>query len=893
MRKRIEARDFKRLTWISVALAITAVTATVLTIFGLRHDAIEQALREQDNLAIVLGQQVSYSTRAIENTLDEVTDLIARLDPRDPADLRAKLETPEIQQLLKTKYQSAVKADAISIADDKGDFIVTTRNWPTPAINIADREHFKYFLDHSDNGIHIGETVVSRVSNETTLFFTKRVTARDGRLLGVALLGMNMRYYQSAYGAIASLKDKSILLLRNDGMVLVRYPDADSRAGARMPAGSPWYDLRARGGDYTSPGYFDSETRRVVVRPLDDYPLVINVAASESAILALWRARAAQIALGAVASLVCAGYLLRTARAQFNNLLASEASLEIKGAAIEELNARFNIMLDNMPHGVALFGPDKTVISANRRYGQMYGLSSTDVKPGTPLIDILDKRVRNGIFVSNADHYVSSRLSDVAVVEEKQTVERMSDGRVIFISRRPIPGGGWLTVHEDITARQHAEDQIKHMALHDQLTGTANRTLLQERIQLSFARVGRQNERFAILLLDLDEFKSVNDTHGHPVGDGLLRAVARRLRESVRELDLVARIGGDEFAIVQSNIGEGADGANALARRILGRIREPFEIDGVVISTFPSIGVAIAPDNGLDADGLMQNADIALYRAKTEGRNCIRFYDPRMDMELRLQRALKADLAEAINDRRIEVFYQPIMDAGSLTVVGMEALARWRHPSHGLIPPDRFIGLAEQSGLINQLGALVLRTACVDAMQWPGHVGLSVNLSAMQFREPTFVEGILEILATSGLPPHRLTLEITESVLMEDLDIRLAALDALKRAGVRFALDDFGKGYSSLSYLQNFPLDSIKIDRSFIDAMATQQRTREIVALIVAMAKCLGIPTTAEGIETREQLELARVAGCDTLQGYYFSQPRRIEEFDFAALAKSPPQLAA
>ena len=893
MRKRIEARDFRRLTWISIALAITAVTATAMTILGLRHDAIEQALREQDNLAIVLGQQVSYSTQAVEKTLNDIVALAARLEPKDPADFRAKLQTPEIQQLLVNKFQSPAKADAISIADEKGDFIVTTRAWPTPRVNIGDREHFAYFLKNADDRMHIGETVIARVSNETTLFFSKRLTGSDGRLLGVVLLGMNMRYYQSTYSAIASLKDKSILLLRRDGTVLVRYPDENSRAGARMPEGSPWYDLRAHGGAYTSPGYFDGETRRVVVRPLDDYPLVINVAASESAILALWRARAAQIAVGALASLVCAGYLLRAAHAQLNNLLASEASLEIKGAALEELNDRFNIMLDNMPHGVALFGADKAVISANRRYGQMYGLSPADVMPGTPLVDILDKRVRNGIFVSNADHYVSSRLSDVAVVEEKQSVERMSDGRVIFISRRPIPGGGWLTVHEDITARQHAEDQIKHMALHDQLTGTANRSLLQERIQHSFARVARNNERFALLLLDLDEFKSVNDTHGHPVGDGLLRAVARRLRESVRELDLVARIGGDEFAIVQCNIGEGADGANALARRILGKIREPFEIDGVVISTFPSIGVAIAPDNGLDADGLMQNADIALYRAKTEGRNCIRFYDPRMDMELRLQRALKADLAEALNDERIEVFYQPIMDAASLTVVGMEALARWRHPAHGLIPPDRFIGLAEQSGLINQLGGLVLRTACADAAKWPTHLGLSVNLSAMQFREPNFVDGILETLAATGLTADRLTLEITESVLMEDVDIRLAALNALKREGVRFALDDFGKGYSSLSYLQSFPLDAIKIDRSFIDAMATQPRTREIVSLIVAMGKCLGIPTTAEGIETLEQLELARAAGCDALQGYYFSKPKRIEEFDLAALPRRPGQLAA
>jgi diguanylate cyclase (GGDEF)-like protein len=886
--------NFRGLIGVTLVLAVAAIAAITFTISGLRSDAIEGAIREQSNLANVLGQQVSYSTQLIEKALGDVEAFVTRLHPENESEFRDLMRAEEVHRFLDAQNVSLLKADAISIVDNRGDFLASTRSWPAPPINIGDREHFLYSRDHTDEKIHIGVPTVSRVSNETTLFFTRRLTASDGTFIGEILVGMNLRFYKSAYSAMSGLKGKSMLLLRRDGTVLTRYPDAQNRAGEQIPAGSPWHALVANGGgSYRSPGYFDEAARLVAVHPLADFPFVVNVAFSEYEALAPWRARAFQIAAGALFALLCVACLVMAIRRQFTRLLVSEMSLLKKGLALGDLNTRFGIVLGNMPHGVALFAKDRKLIIANRRYGEMYRLSEDDVKPGTPLDDILAKRVANGIHAGESEHYVKKRLEDVTAVVPEQGLERLSDGRAVFISRKPMPSGGWLTVHEDVTARQHAEDQIAHLAHYDQLTDAANRSLLLERMNHALARVARQNERFAVLLIDLDDFKGVNDTYGHPVGDGLLKAVADRLRGAVRSLDLVARIGGDEFAILQANVGKDIEGANTFAQRILATMREPFDIDGNIISTFPSIGVAIAPDNGWEVESLLKNADVALYRAKTEGRNCVRYFDPKMDSELRAQRALKTELAEAISQSQLEVHYQPVLDAGSRETVSMEALVRWRHPERGMIQPDRFIKLAERTGLINPLGEFVLRTACEDATHWPEHVKVSVNLSPAQFKDGDLVGVISGILASTGLAANRLILEITESVLMENVENNLLVLKYLKDVGVDIALDDFGTGFSSLSYIQTFPLDVIKIDRSFVAAMQTRPRTSEIIALIVAMAKRLDISTVAEGVETQDQLDLLRAAGCDSVQGFFFCRPKKIGEFDFATDKNADGQQAA
>ena len=441
---------------------------------------------------------------------------------------------------------------------------------------------------------------------------------------------------------------------------------------------------------------------------------------------------------------------------------------------------------------------------------------------------------------------------------------------MIFITRRPLDGGGWLSVHEDVTARQLAEDKIEHMAMHDQLTGVANRALLLEMMQRRLAEPSQS--RLAILLVDLDEFKAVNDTYGHPFGDALLKIVAERLRGAVGKAGLVARIGGDEFAVLH---GRGDDSEHqALAQLILDEIRKPFEIDGFHLIVRPSVGVARAPRDGDDVETLLRNADLALYKAKSEGRDRVRWFDPALEADVREQRALKAEIVEAIQRDQFEVHYQTIVDVMSGRTAEVEALVRWRHPERGMVRPDQFIPLAEQTGLIEEIGAWVLRTACQDAAGWREDVGVSVNLSAVQLRKSDLAELIRRTLEETGLQPERLTLEVTETALMENIETGRDALARIRALGVRISLDDFGTGYSSLSYLQSFPLDFVKMDRAFVVTMLDNPRAAQIVALIAATAKLLGAKTIAEGVETSEQLDLARRAGCDWAQGYLVSKPQ-------------------
>jgi len=487
------------------------------------------------------------------------------------------------------------------------------------------------------------------------------------------------------------------------------------------------------------------------------------------------------------------------------------------------------------------------------------------------------------MFVESPEAYVKARLSTLPSFNPEYILDRLVNGRIIFIFTRPMSDGGWLTVHEDVTARQNAEDKIEQLALHDQLTGAANRALLLREMERLLPGEGTYERSLDILLLDLDEFKAVNDTRGHPFGDALLRAVAARLRAAVGECDLVARIGGDEFAILHGGTDEESDASARLAQRILAGIRAPFEIDGFLVSVSPSIGVASAPRHGPDVETLMKNADLALYRAKTEGRDRICFFEPCMEGDIRAQRAMKADLAEAVAFSQFVVHYQPIVDARTRQVVDVEALVRWRHPTRGMIAPGHFIKLAEETGQIQAIGEFVLRTACAEAARWPETIGVSVNLSAAQFGREDIVALVHRTLADSGLSPNRLTLEVTESTLMENVASGREVLAAIREIGVRIALDDFGTGYSSLSHLQAFPLDSIKIDQSFVAAMETNSRTQDIVALIAAIARRLGARTVAEGIETRAQLDLVLAADCERAQGYLFSPPRPIEELVIGA----------
>jgi diguanylate cyclase (GGDEF)-like protein len=454
---------------------------------------------------------------------------------------------------------------------------------------------------------------------------------------------------------------------------------------------------------------------------------------------------------------------------------------------------------------------------------------------------------------------------------------------VVSIQRQRMSDGSVLTTHEDITDRRQSEAKVAFMAHHDLLTGLANRTFFMEKIEEAGARLRRRGEAFSVFMLDLDRFKDVNDSLGHPAGDALLKEMAQRLRSSLRETDVLARLGGDEFAILQSGEAHLRDSAIMLAVRINEVVARPFELEGRRVTIGTSIGIALAPQDGVDPDDLLKKADLALYRTKSQGRNGFNFFDANMTAEADARHQLENEMREGIARNEFELFYQPMYEAETREMRGAEALVRWRHPDKGLIPPDRFIPLAEDTGLIVQLGGWILQKACTDAAAWPDHVKVAVNLSSMQFRKGDLFDIILCALVESGLPPERLEVEITESVLLENEANYSTLLQQLKNIGVTIVLDDFGTGYSSLGYLTKFPVDKIKIDKSFTQGLIARAECAAVIASVLTLARGLDIATTAEGVETEDQYDMLRAAGVNFVQGYLFCRPCPATELRFAS----------
>jgi diguanylate cyclase (GGDEF)-like protein len=448
---------------------------------------------------------------------------------------------------------------------------------------------------------------------------------------------------------------------------------------------------------------------------------------------------------------------------------------------------------------------------------------------------------------------------------------------IVQAELHPLADGRWAVTLEDVSTRKATEARADAMARLDPLTGLPNRLLLRERLAEALARLARTGEACALLLVDLDRFKPVNDTLGHPIGDALLEKVADRLRSTVRPTDTVARIGGDEFVILQAGIRDAA-GTQALARRIVDLIGRTYMVEGHLLTIGASVGVALAPEDGADADKLLKNADLALYRAKLDGRGTYRFFEPEMDARMQARRKLELDMRQALARREFQLHYQPQLQLRSGTLIGCEALIRWRHPDRGLVSPLDFIPLAEEIGLIVPIGEWVIRQACRDAMTWPGHMSVAVNVSPAQFKSDRLVETIISALASSSLPARRLEVEITEGVLLQENDKTLQTLHRLRELGVRVSMDDFGTGYSSLSYLRSFPFDKIKIDRSFVKDLSSKPDGEAIIRAIAGLGKSLGMTTVAEGVETAEQMQRIRLEGCTDVQGYLISKPVPTED---------------
>jgi diguanylate cyclase (GGDEF)-like protein len=529
----------------------------------------------------------------------------------------------------------------------------------------------------------------------------------------------------------------------------------------------------------------------------------------------------------------------------------------------------FEAAIGNMSQGLCMFDRDSRLVVCNERYTQIYGLPEHLTRPGTELLDIVKHGATNGM--QPVVKELEREVKQVAGLGEGRKEVKLEDGRTISVNLRPLADGGWVATHEDVTEQRRVEAQIRHMAVHDALTDLPNRTFLQGAMA-GFSRQIKRGRLMSVMCLDLDFFKAVNDTLGHAVGDQVLVTVADRLRECTREEDVVARIGGDEFALIVTSARDVRD-ASQLAERIVNTVALPMDVLGHQVSLGATVGIAMAPGDGIDIETLLKNADMALYRAKSEGRGSFHFFEQSMDEALQRRRMLEQGLKVALVRNQFRLMYQPLIDLSTNRICCFEALIRWDNPEQGMIPPSDFIPVAEETGLISAIGEWVLREACSVAAKWPDEIRIAVNLSPAQFRHRGLVEQVIRALQLGGLSPERLELEVTESLLLSDTEATLETLHRLRALGVRISMDDFGTGYSSLSYLRSFPFDKIKIDRSFISGLDEGPGGEAIIRAVVGLGQSLGMSTTAEGVETEAQLKAVRVQGCNEVQGFLFSPP--------------------
>jgi len=533
--------------------------------------------------------------------------------------------------------------------------------------------------------------------------------------------------------------------------------------------------------------------------------------------------------------------------------------------------------LGSITQGICMYDADGRVTLFNERYSEITGYATAQLS-GALLLDIV-QHPESGIQVDNPASFVAHVIDAAKQGRSLNNILHRKDGRIVRAITHPIRGGGWVVTLDDITDRQRAQAEIAHMARHDGLTGLPNRTLFNERLTTALLRLTR-GDRVGVFLIDLDRFKPVNDTMGHSAGDLLLQEVAARLSGCIREGDTIARLGGDEFAVIQAGLGLSAADATTLAERLLAAAAAPYVINGQDVAIGASIGISFAPEDGDEADGLLRKADIAMYRAKADGRGAYRFFEAGMDAQAHARRVIETELRSALSRGELELYYQPIHDLGSRKVVAFEALLRWLHPLRGVIMPDQFIAVAEQTGLIREIGDWVLQKACREAASWSVPVQVAVNMSPVQFRSRSLVTSVNSALAESGLAPSRLELEITEAVLLQDNETTLAILHELRDLGVLISMDDFGTGYSSLGYLRSFPFDKIKIDRSFVRDIANRADAMAIVRAVTGLGRSLDIPTTAEGVETAEQADMLQTEGCTQVQGFYFNEARPAHEVE-------------
>lgn len=859
-----------------IAVLLAAAGIMGYLIWSARSEALRGAATETRNLVWMLETRLGATLRRSSSTLAELAqetppgamrqDAVSRYAPGINARLdRDAADFPEIAGL--------------HLFDAQGDLLYASNRTALAHFSIADRAHFRRLRDDPAAGLVYSEVINSRSEPGKQIVVIGRAL-RDprGRFLGIAAAMLDLDYFHRLFRSLHVGPNGVVYLRRSDDFTMVlRCPHLASEVNRAAPPGATSRELIASGARQATlefPTATDGVLRIASLRALENYPFYVVVGFSQDDVLAPWQRRVWGITL--VTLLLLAGLaalLTRLGRAE-----RSEAAAAARARLLTEV-------FENSGEAIVVTDAANRIIDINAAFTRLTGYARDEVLGQNPSILSAGR-------LSADDYHAMWESIQREGCWQGEIWDRRKDGscypKLLTIATLRDAQGAithYIGSFTDISERKAAEDRINHLAHHDALTGLPNRLGLSDRLDQALAAARRDRQRLAVMFIDMDRFKAINDSLGHPVGDQLLVEVARRIKHCVRESDVVARFGGDEFVVVATGIADAAvTTASTLAEKIQRLLAQPYPISDHALHSTPSIGIGIFPDDGADADTLMKNADTAMYHAKARGRNNFQFFTAAMNAQAAERQQLESSLHQALRNGEFLLHFQPQVEALSGKVTGFEALARWNHPQQGLVPPLKFIPVAEETGLIEPLGDWVLDAACAQLRAfrqqgWPG-LTMAVNLSAHQLRQVDLVPRVAAVLASHELDGAALELEVTESAAMDDPEASIRILSALRAMGVRVAIDDFGTGYSSLAYLKRLPIDCLKLDRSFVMDIETDANDAAICKATIALAHSLGLLVVGEGVETQAQYQFLKELGCDTLQGYYFSKPLPAEEIE-------------
>ena len=834
-------------TFYGVILIMAIVLGTSLTISSVRDHEISRNGKELESTVRLLSHQFDEHIVNFEAVPRSVAIYLASKSSNSKR-FNDLASSEEFHRFLREKTSDQGDFAGVNVFDSEGRFLNSSERWPVPSLTLSDRKYFRTFKTDPNSPPVLIQLVESRISKGNTIVIARKVSSSEGAFLGMVTRSISPERFQSFFSTIL-LPDSALALLHRDGSLLASYPPFDQERMRDLQDSPFLTQVFTDGYANASEGPLDLAS----ARSLQHYPIYVIATRTSSAALASWKRQTQTLNVAALlAAIVVVGMLAAIIR------------------YLKEQHRRLDIAVNNMSQGLLLFDASERLVLRNQQYVDMFGISPEVVKPGCKLREIIQLRKDTGTLSGDVDDYCAT-IRESSKAGLTSLVETL-DGRWMQVVNKAVKGGGWVSTIADVTEQRRNEDRAIRLASYDTLTGLPNRAQLRSHLSIELEKCSPDNQ-VAVLFLDMDEFKSVNDSLGHLIGDELLKSVSSSLQDCAGPNEFVARLGGDEFALVVSGINSESQVLNVV-QRIYQAVRRTHQCLSHQLPVDTSIGIAVAPSDGLTCDEILQNADLAMYDAKSSGKRTYRFFEAELEKKAKDRRQLEADLRKALDAGSIDVHYQPILDLQTNEIVGCEALARWTHPERGHVSPADFIPVAEQSGLIEQLGEYVLRAACSEAATWPGATKVAVNVSPAQFKSESFALKVVAALAQSGLSSGRLEIEITEAVLIGDDQTALMILHELKAIGVRVALDDFGTGYSSLSYLRRFPFDKIKIDRSFISDLTGEDSSSAIVRAVVTMATEHKMVTTAEGVETIEQRKILQDLNCSEMQGFLFSRAR-------------------